>query len=709
VRRLVQEHSQAGRSGLARALCEQWQWRSASGRWKERSALGILTELARQGWIELPTPQPAPVPSQLTVPALPAERILEGTLNEYRPLSWELVRTTAQRREWRELLARHHYLGAPTLVGANLKYLVYGRNGELLGALGWQSAVQHLGCRDRLLGWNAAQRARGLDHVVNGVRFLVLPWVKVRHLASVMLSENLRLLQRDWPGHYGVPVWLAESFVDRQRFSGASYRAANWQAIGWTRGFAKRQGRFVHHGQSKEVYVYVMEARMRQLIHGDGGQPLLTRAFLLAQRLSEENQSLTKSLRMKKILASWKPKLPPKCELSLADLATVGRELNEFSALFGRTFGRSEPAALFELYLQGLLSDAERKNVEAIALKLDGPERVRNLQRFMSDYQWDEPWMRKRHWELCAETLSDPQGVWSIDASQFPQKGTASVGVAPQYCGALGKTANCQSGAFICYSSAKGHALLEGQLYLPECWFEPAYQERRRLCHIPLDTTFQTHQQLALDLLKALLATHQFGGRWITCDCSFGNNGPFLEQLPKDFYYLAEIACTRKVWPKTCAARPQLEQDGCTVEQLLKIKHLLNWQTHKISEGEKGPIVAAFARIRVYLNPEHTAESQRWLLLRNDANGKIKYALSNAPQATPMRELVRVSGARWPIERCFEEDKSELGLDHYEHRSWTAWHRHMRLVFLAQLFLLRLQRKFKKNSRVDLAAGALAN
>ena len=708
MRRLVQAHSQAGRSGLARALCERWQWRSASGRWKERSALGILTELARQGWIELPPPQPAPVASQLTVPALPAERILEGTLNQYRPLRWELVSTTAQRREWRELLARHHYLGAPPLVGANLKYLVYGRTGELLGALGWQSAVQHLGCRDRLLGWNAAQRACGLDHVVNGVRFLVLPWVKVRHLASVMLSENLRLLQRDWPRHYGVPVWLAESFVDRQRFSGASYRAANWQAIGWTRGFAKRQGRFVHHGQSKEVYVYVMAVRMRQLIHGDGGQPLLTRAFLLAQRLSEE-KSLTKRMRMKNILASWKPKLPPKCELSVEDLETVGRELNEFTALFGPTFGRSEPAALFELYLQGLLSDAERKNVEAMALKLDGPERVRNLQRFLSDYRWNEPWMGQRHWELCAQALSDPQGVWSLDASEFPKKGAASVGVAPQYCGAQGKTANCQSGVFIGYSSAKGHALLEGRLYLPKCWFEPAYEERRRICHVPQGTSFQTKQQLALGLLQPLWATQQFGGRWITCDCSFGNNEPFLEQLPNDFYYLAEIACTRKVWPKACAVRPHLEPEGCTVAQLLKVKPLWNWQTHKIAEGEKGPLVAAFARIRVYLSPERTPESERWLLLRNDANCKIKYALSNAPQETPMRELVRVSGARWPIERCFQENKSELGLDHYEHRSWTAWHRHIRLVFLAQLFLVRLQIKFKKNSRVDPAASALAD
>jgi len=696
VRGLLAEQPQAGRSGLARGLCAHWQWRSPSGRLKVRSALAILTELERQGWIRLPPAEPGPVPTHSAVAVLPAESIVGGALSEYRPLRWELVATRAQRRQWRQLVERHHYLGAPSLVGANLKYLVYGRAGQLLGALGWQSAVRDLGCRDRLLGWNAAQRARWLDHVVTGVRFLVLPWVKVPQLASVMLSENLRLLQRDWPARYGVRVWLAESFVDRQRFSGASYRGANWQAIGWTRGFAKRQSRFVHHGQNKEVYVYVMEERMRQIIHGDVRQPILSRAFLLAQRLSEENQSLTKRMRMKKILESWKPKLPPKCDLSVEDLERVGRELSEFCALFGPAFGRREPAALFELHLQGLLSEAERKNVEAIALKLDGPERVRNLQRFMSDYQWDEAWMRKRHWELCAQSLSEPQGVWSVDASEFPKKGIASVGVAAQYCGAMGKTANCQSGVFICYSGAKGHALLESRLYLPKCWFEPAYEERRRICHIPENTPFQTKQELALGLLQPLLATHQFGGHWITCDCSFGNNEAFLEQLPKDFYYLGEIACTRKVWPKACAARPRLEKEGCAVEQLLKVKDLWSWETHRISEGEKGPLVAAFARLRVYLSPERTAQSQRWLLLRNDANGEIKYALSNAPRQTRMRELVRVSGARWPIERCFEENKSELGLDHYEHRSWTAWHRHMRLVFLAQLFLVRLQLKFKK-------------
>lgn len=714
MQQLVAEPRGAARWALARALCQRWQWRATDGRWKTRSALAVLTELEHRGWIVLPLPSPwrvqrkvpAPEPLQLNEPAVGT---LAGALSQYRPLHWELVRTGAQRRQWRQLLAGHHYLGAPELVGANLKYLVWGRAGEGLGALGWQSAVQHLGCRDRLLGWNAAQRARGLDHVVNNVRFLVLPWVQVPNLASVILSESLSLLQRDWLAHYGAPVWLVESFVDRQRFSGASYRAANWQAIGLTRGFAKRQGRFVYHGQPKEVYVYVIEARMRRLVHEDLNQPLLTRAYLLAQRLSEITNLHPRRTRMKQTKASWKPKLPPEWKLSVAERACVGQELSAFTQLFGATFGRTEPRELCELYLQGLLSHTERKNVEAMALQLEGPERVRNLQRFVSDYRWDEAWLRQRHWELVAESLSDEQGVWSLDASEFAKKGAASVGVAPQYCGALGKTANCQSGVFLCYSSPKGHALLESRLYLPKGWFEPEWAERRKQCRIPEEVTFQTKPQLAVELLQPLLKKKWFRGRWITCDCSFGNNEAFLEQLPKDGYYLAEIACTRKVWLKQAPGHRKLEREGSTVESLAATPKLLNWQTHQVAEGQKGPIVAAFARVRVYLSAERTAESERWLVLRNEANGKIKYALSNAPGKLAMLELVRVSQARWPIERCFEEDKSELGLDHYEHRSWTAWHRHMRLVFLAQLFLVRLRLKYKKNARADAAASAAVN
>jgi SRSO17 transposase len=631
---------------------------------------------------------------------------VSGVLDGYRPLRWEWVESVGQHRQWNELLDRYHYLGAPGLVGANLKYLISGRQGELLGAVGWQSAVKDLGCRDRLVGWDAPQRARGLDHVVNGVRFLILPWVRVEHLASVMLSESLRILQRDWSSRYGAAVWLVESFIDRSRFSGASYRAANWVPIGWTRGFAKRQGQFVHHGQSKEVYVYVMEKRMRRWVHGDVQQPLLTRSFLLAQREVERKKTFARRERMQDIQDKWEAKIPPSWDLKPEDLRHVGQELKEFVALFGSAFSRVETRELCELYLRGLLSNTERKNVEAMALELRGPEAVRSLQRFVSEYECDEDTLRQAHWKEVAARLSDAQGVWCVDASEFPKKGEQSVGVAPQYCGALGKTANCQSGVFVCYSSPKGHALVESRLYLPQCWFEAAYEKRRQQCHIPAHITFQTKPQLAAQIVREVVQSGHFAGQWITCDCSFGSNETFLEGLPSGYNYLAEIACTRRVWPKAVSGHAPLESEGCTVEDLLLEKGLLTWETIRVCEGQKGPIVAGFARLRVYVSAQRTPESERWLLLRNDPNQKIKYALSNASETCELIELVGVSGARWPIERCFQEDKGELGLDHYEHRSWTAWHRHMRLTFLAQLFLVRLRLRLKKNLRPDLAASA---
>jgi len=707
-RRLVEGFFHHGRCRIASELAQHWQWRSGNGRLKLRATLAILVGLERRGCLRLPAPLIVHGPVRRHGPWAPAGEATApktGRLHEYRPFHWQWVDSREPRRQWRGVLAQYHYLGAPGLVGAQLQYLVYSRQGELMGALGWQSAVERLEDRDRLVGLEGKPqlRARFLAHAVNNVRFLILPGWRVRHLASAVLAEGLKRLQTDWPQRYGASVWLVESFVDRSRFSGASYRAANWVALGWSRGYAKRQGQFLYHGQPKEIYVYVIEKRLRQLLLQDPAQALLTREFLLAQRPPGNPPPQTKRTQMSEALQSWTPKLPPHWALSVEDLQSVRHDLNEFIAQFEGAFTRIEPVVLCQLYVQGLLSDTERKNVEAMALELEGPEVVRNLQRFLTQYEWDESSMREKHWKLCAEHLADDQGVWSIDASEFPKKGEHSVGVAPQYCGALGKTANCQSGVFICYSSSQGHALVDSRLYLPQCWFRGESQERREKCRVPKEIPFKTKPEIALELCARLWETQLFPGQWVTCDASFGNNEAFLAQLPPELLYLAEIPCTRKVWLKEAPEHPELETEGCAVEHLVEQPGVLQWQSRKIAEGEKGPIVASFARVRVYLSRERTPESERTLLLRNDPNGQIKYALSNAPESTGLGELVRVSAARWPIERCFQEDKSELGLDHYEHRSWPAWHRHMRLVFLAQLFLLRLRLKYKKSPRPDAA------
>ena len=197
-----------------------------------------------------------------------------------------------------------------------------------------------------------------------------------------------------------------------------------------------------------------------------------------------------------------------------------------------------------ELYLQGLLSDTPRKNVEAMALGLDGPDSVRNLQRFVTEYKWDEGWMRRRHWELCAERLSDDQGVWSVDASEFAKKGEESVGVAPQYCGALGKTANCQSGVFVCYASPQGHALLDSRLYLPQCWFEKGWTRRREQCRIPEDVTFHlTIVDLLAQALEARGKRHyeDWAGALVGCYTTFFRGTPLLCQLFLVYYGLGQL------------------------------------------------------------------------------------------------------------------------------------------------------------------------
>ncbi len=702
-RGVVEEFFGEGRNRIASELAQYWQWRSSSGRLKDRACLAILVALEGRGYLRLPPPirarGPARDQSELRLATAPGEE-LSGQAGDYRPFCWQLVSSEQQRRQWRKLMATYHYLGAPNLVGANLKYFVYSDSGDLLGALAWQSAVERLDCRDRLVGLTGRSPAREefLAHAVNNVRFLIPPWVRIKCLASALLAEGLKALQKDWPRYYGQPVWLAESFLDRSRFSGASYRAANWVALGWTRGYAKEGGQFIYHGQPKEIYIYVIEKRIRRILMNDPAQELLRREFLLAQRPTGNPKAQARRRPMTEVLQSWTPEPPPDWELTAEDLQEMGRDLNDFGAEFGPAFRRIEPRELCQLYLQGLLSGTERKNVEAMAMELKGPGAVRKLQRFIGQYEWDESWMKKRHWKLSAESLAEEAAAFSVDASETPKKGQESVGVARQYCGSSGKIDNCQSGVYIGYSSSKGHTLLDCRLYLPEHWLTEEYKERREACHVPEEITFKTKPQIAADLLSELWESGLFPGRWITCDSSFGNDEAFLAQLPEEMLYLAEIPRSRKVWLKHAPEHRHLETDGCTVEDLLEQKGLLHWESRKVNDGQKGPIVAGFARVRVYLSSRRTAQSERTLLLRNDPDGKIKYALSNAPEETPMRELVRVSALRWPIERCFQEGKSHLGLDHYEHRSWPAWHRHMRLVFLAHLFLQRERLKFKKKA-----------
>ena len=640
-------------------------------------------------------------------------------LSEVRPLRFAEVSRTAREQEWDGWVRGYHYLGYRKLVGKHLKYLIYSHRGDLLAATGWSSSVWKLKSRDLAIGWSIAERKRLLGSVANNSRFVIFPWVKIAHLASHLLGRQVAYVQEDWERKYGVKLILLETFVDPSRFRGTSYRAANWIHVGQTRGYAKTRKGFEYHGQAKEVYVYPLTSDLSQAF-GLEHRPRITVNHRYYETLAEEEQRRAEMALAK---SGWNTKGMPSFAMSSADLPELVEAFREYHALFRDCFGRVEHEELSRGYLQGLLTALERKSMEPIALSLLGESRVSALQKFIGVGVWDGEELAKRHRQEAARTVSEADGVFSVDGSDFPKKGTESVGVGRQYCGRLGKVDNCQAGVFVGYASSKGHALLDRRLFLPERWFTSEYRDRWEKCRIPEATKFKTKPELALEMIQAARREGLFAASWVTGDDFFGRNPTFRDGLPEGLMYLLDIPSDMRVWKKhpeivipppfrngrPKKARLKKGEPAAMAVSALARDRCLNWHTVTVAEGAQGPIRAKVARIRVVESGDGLPGKDLWLFVRQSlSDGQMKYAFSNAPEELPVKEMVRVSGLRWPIEQCFQEGKSEFGMDHYEHRSWDAWHRHMTFVFLAQLFLLIIRHRFKKNSGPDVAAGGAA-
>jgi SRSO17 transposase len=641
---------------------------------------------------------------------------MEKTLRDVLPLRYEEVSGQLKSRQWNALMREHHYLGYGHSVGC-LKYLIYSQAGELLALTGWSAAVWKLRPRDRAIGWDVKERATYLGRVANNNRFLILPGVKIPHLASHLLARHVPPLARDWLGHYGEPLVLLETFVDGSRFSGTSYKAANWIHVGTTKGYARQGGAFHYHGERKEVYLYaVTKTMVRDLGCANAPEVSLRHGYL-----SFLPKIISRGERMKLELRQWNKTCPAPMNLGAEDLSELMNELNAYHALYGECFGRVEHGPLSQMYLQGLLSNLPRKSVEPMAITISGESRVTGLQKFIGTGRWEVEVLADKHRQEAAKTVADVDGVFSLDGSDFPKKGKESVGVARQYCGRLGKIDNCQAGVFLAYASRKGYALLDRRLFLPENWFSKEQLERWQKCRIPAGATFKTKWKLALEMLDQAVASGLFAGRWGTGDDAYGMIPEFRKNLPKGLLCLLDIPSNTPVWeqhpatyiPKGCGKGRPFRNERVkpgqpkprTVSDLAKDASLA-WKIVTINEGAKGPIRAEVARLRVVEAYGNFPGEALWLFFRRSlAEGQVKYAFSNAPVDTPLQEMVRVSGLRWPIEQCFQEGKSEIGMDHYEHRSWDAWHRHMTFVFIAQLFLLRMRHHFKKKSSLDIAAG----
>lgn len=620
---------------------------------------------------------------------------IECALSDLLPVTIQLVDREAEYAVWEQLVSRHHYLGYRRYHGRRLRYLISAGH-QMIGAIGWKSGSLKLESRDCFVGWSWQQRKQYLAHVLNNDRFLILEGVKVKNLASHVLAKNVRMVREDWQSRYGVMPYLLETFVD-PLFAATCYRAAGWQHVGQTKGYAKLHCGYRYHGRVKEVYVYVVEPEFREIIG-------CKRRSCPQRSGRSRKKNREGKLRMMIQEVGYDPDLINWAQIEEEMVGRVADELVAFHELFRDCFRRSEQRLLSRSYLSGLLSDIPHKTSEKIALTFLGTEAVRCQQNFLSRYLWDDALMLERQQSLLAEAIGQEDGMLNVDSSEIAKKGKESVGVARQYCGSLGKVENCQSGVFVGYTSRIGYGLVDRRLFVPEVWFTEPYAERRKKCGMPEGLQFQSKIQIALMLLEEQIRRGLLGTQWIGCDSFFGTSSQFRDTVAGwGKLYLAEIRSNILLWPPGDAAEKQKAQ---AVSQIAKSEST-QWDRVILAEGSKGPIVADVSIQRVRENEEKgRAGKELWLIMRRFEGGRLKYYLSNAPKDIPYEELRRALLMRWPIEQCFEDGKRYLGMDHYEHRSWNSWHRHMLYVFLAQLFLLRMRLAFKKNADSDRSPGS---
>lgn len=398
----------------------------------------------------------------------------------------------------------------------------------------------------------------------------------------------------------------------------------------------------------------------------------------------------------------------PQCNLNEQDIEQFLDEMRDYVALFAPAFERPEQLERSKTYVRGLLGEARRKNVEQMALGLG--ENVRNLQYFVGQSPWKAEPVIEIHQQLVAETLGEVDGVALIDESGIVKQGDCSVGVAAQYCGSVGKIANSQNGVYLGYASRKGYSLVEGQLFMPESWFDDEHAAQRAASGVPVDLKVKTKPEIGLELLKRAVERGSLPFRWVAADELYGDSPAFRDGVAAlDKWYFTEIKCSSLIWQsrpevylpewKGRGRRPIRLRLRHEKERPLRVDSLVStlpkeaWIRASIKEGSQGPLICDFAFLRLTEARANLPGPEVWLIIRRNLEDPtvLKFYFSNAPAETPLSEFVRISGMRWPIETLFEENKGEIGLDHYETRSWLGWHHHMLLVTLAHHFLVRLR------------------
>jgi hypothetical protein len=269
LRELIARNPSASRRRLSEMVCEAWEWKQANGALRSMVCRGLLLMLHRAGQIELP-PVRFRTRNPFVEPTPPPPRLIDttpvtGTQAQLRPIELQQVRRTGDEPLFNSLMEQYHYLQYEQPVGEQLKYLAWAQ-GRPVACLAWSSAPRHLGSRDRYIGWSAEARRRNIRFLAYNTRFLILPWVRVPHLASHILGRMAAVLSADWEQVYGHPVYFAETFIDPGRFRGTCYRAANWQFLGLTTGRGKNDHTYKPNRPIKEVLGLPLTPRFRELL-----------------------------------------------------------------------------------------------------------------------------------------------------------------------------------------------------------------------------------------------------------------------------------------------------------------------------------------------------------------------------------------------------------------------------------------------------------
>jgi SRSO17 transposase len=374
------------------------------------------------------------------------------------------------------------------------------------------------------------------------------------------------------------------------------------------------------------------------------------------------------------------PTTPVGARTTLSDVCCWAQALSHVHARIAPRFARAEPRRRVLRYLQGLLSSVERKNGWQLAEHACEATPY-GMQRLLSCAAWDTDGVRDDLRAYALEQLGQQSAILLIDETSFPKRGTKSAGVGMQYCGTTGQVENCQVGVFLSYVTAKGHTLVDRELYLPFDW--TADPTRCQDANIPESVRFQTKPELAMQMLSRIHQAH-LPISWVVADTVYGGNLDLRTWLEAHGYpYVLAVACDEPVGILT----PEGERRRVgvrDVEALLLAEQ--DWQRLAMSEGTKGPRLFDWAAVPILHRWE--ADGRHWLLIRrnlSDPQEKAYYFVSG-PSGTTLPQMVTASGARWHIEEDFATAK-DLGLDHYQVRSFVAWYRHITLVMLAHVFL----------------------